>query len=256
MAGPAPEAPEGFNNRLAQNWRLLLCIAEQIGGDWPSQLRMAARKLAPMADENISWSKRALWSFFDLQAAADNEGFLYSSKVEGLLIQDPMSEWNDYRGHRIKLREFAALLREYGIRSTKNTKDRLNGYYFDDATIQEAFRRFLGAEPRPDPSIRPSDEGKPSAAAVSDPKPNGRMDGTGSTKKQEKISRAKPAATNKTADRDLLMMKLLQEGKTQAEVAKQIGAKDSKSVANRLKDLKKSGRADNPNGQWKWVSGA
>jgi len=34
--------PDGLNDRAADNWRLLLVIAEAVGGEWPSLAREAA----------------------------------------------------------------------------------------------------------------------------------------------------------------------------------------------------------------------
>ncbi len=45
LCGARPELPEGFTNRLADNWRPLLAIADQAGGDWPSRAREAALTL-------------------------------------------------------------------------------------------------------------------------------------------------------------------------------------------------------------------
>ena len=40
-----PTVPNGLNNRAAENWKLLLAIAELAGGDWPDLARKAAEQL-------------------------------------------------------------------------------------------------------------------------------------------------------------------------------------------------------------------
>jgi putative DNA primase/helicase len=42
--------PDGFDNRLGDNWSLLFAIADHAGGEWPSKARKAARKLSKMGD--------------------------------------------------------------------------------------------------------------------------------------------------------------------------------------------------------------
>ena len=42
--------PPGFDNRLGDNWSLLLAIADHAGGEWPTKARKAAVKLSKVAD--------------------------------------------------------------------------------------------------------------------------------------------------------------------------------------------------------------
>ena len=50
LDGAEPDMPPGFDNRLGDNWRLLLAIADFAGGDWPDKARKAAVKLSKVAD--------------------------------------------------------------------------------------------------------------------------------------------------------------------------------------------------------------
>ena len=45
-----PDMPPGFDNRLGDNWQLLLAIADFAGGEWPTRARKAAIKLSKVAD--------------------------------------------------------------------------------------------------------------------------------------------------------------------------------------------------------------
>jgi hypothetical protein len=55
-----PEMPQGFGNRLAANWRIVLTLADLVGGPWPKLLRDAACKLRRDNDEDQPWHIRAL----------------------------------------------------------------------------------------------------------------------------------------------------------------------------------------------------
>ena len=44
-----PELPAGFDNRLGDNWRLMLAIADLAGGEWADQARQAATAIARVA---------------------------------------------------------------------------------------------------------------------------------------------------------------------------------------------------------------
>jgi putative DNA primase/helicase len=50
LDGAEPDMPLGFDNRLSDNWYLLLAIADFAGGDWPDKARKAAVKLSKVAD--------------------------------------------------------------------------------------------------------------------------------------------------------------------------------------------------------------
>ena len=45
-----PEMPAGFDNRLSNNWQLLLAIADIAGGEWPEKARQAALAVDKVLD--------------------------------------------------------------------------------------------------------------------------------------------------------------------------------------------------------------
>jgi len=61
-----PAMPKGYTNRLADNFQMLLAIAELAGGDWPKRARTAALKLTP--EERSSPGGRLLSDMRDLFA--------------------------------------------------------------------------------------------------------------------------------------------------------------------------------------------
>ena len=50
LDGAEPVMPPGFDNRLGENWRVMLSIADHAGGDWPTKARKAAVKLSAIDD--------------------------------------------------------------------------------------------------------------------------------------------------------------------------------------------------------------
>src|SRR5262249_36537053 len=46
LRGAVPQMPAGFGNRLGDNWRLILAIADRVGGEWPEGARCAAVSLS------------------------------------------------------------------------------------------------------------------------------------------------------------------------------------------------------------------
>lgn len=49
-----PELPEGLYNRMADNWRPLVAVADAIGSDWPQRARKAALALSNLIEEDRS----------------------------------------------------------------------------------------------------------------------------------------------------------------------------------------------------------
>ena len=63
-----PAMPPGIFNRSADNWRCLLAIADEIGGEWPQQARRVA---AGMAVEDQSVGALLLSDIRDMFQARD-----------------------------------------------------------------------------------------------------------------------------------------------------------------------------------------
>jgi putative DNA primase/helicase len=116
----SPVLPEGYTNRLKDNFKLLLAIAEVAGGIWPQRARAAAVALTKEFDEP-SARKQLLMAFRDLfRKRADLRGGtrLYSSQVPGLLLGIDEDTWGNFRGdgRPITSKGVADLLRPFGIR--------------------------------------------------------------------------------------------------------------------------------------------
>jgi hypothetical protein len=71
------QMPDGFNNRLADNWRPLFAIADQAGGTWPQRAQDAAVKLSGNLDR--SFGEKALAAIRD---AFDEKGVTKLSSHE------------------------------------------------------------------------------------------------------------------------------------------------------------------------------
>jgi hypothetical protein len=112
LAQANPVRPDGFNNRVAMNWKLLFAIADLAGDEWPKLARKAAVKLTKERD-NPSEGKRLLAAFRNLFS---KQSMLTSADVQKALAADPNSEWADFRGHGpISQRQIAVLLDPFDI---------------------------------------------------------------------------------------------------------------------------------------------
>jgi hypothetical protein len=140
-----PVMPEGFNNRLRLNWKLLLAIADLAGGPWPQRARTAALKLARKRHQPSEG--RRLLAAFDVIFSTCKQ---VTSDDVRRLIADPEAEWCDFRNRgSITKRQIALLLDQYDIHPEviHVGRDAKRGYKIE--WFADAFARFL-------PTIRSS----------------------------------------------------------------------------------------------------
>jgi putative DNA primase/helicase len=146
MATPA--MPQGFENRRAANWRLLLAIADIAGEEWGRKARAAAEKISRAAVSDsagadlLADSKKA----FDLKPDMD---CILSRQLVELLTADPESRWCEWGRDRkpITQKQLAGLLREFHIISTTvHPADRAHGKGYRRLDFEDAWRRYLSPE--------------------------------------------------------------------------------------------------------------
>jgi hypothetical protein len=157
-----PSVPEGFTNRLADNWRPLLAIADLVGGEWSQRARDAARMLvAAKADEShatiLLGDLRRLFN----ESRTDR---LSSANIVAALGDMEDRPWPEYsHGKPITKRGLASILSRFkvGPKTVRFGTETVKGYLLED--LEETFRRFL-AQPACE-SVTPSQEA-PEAAPV------------------------------------------------------------------------------------------
>jgi hypothetical protein len=94
-----PVMPEGFNNRLADNWRIMIAIADLAGGTYPKAARAAAVKLSHQSepDEGI----RLLEAFRELFVTAKQ---VFSEDAVKRLNADPPASGAIFAGAGVESR--------------------------------------------------------------------------------------------------------------------------------------------------------
>ncbi len=142
----ADPTTEGLQNRIADNWRSLLAIADAAGGTWPDRMRQIAT--AAVATRSEQSTRVLLLS--DIQAAFKAKGTdrLSSEELTEYLTgldERPWAEWR--RGLPLAKSGLARLLTPFGILSGTIRLDNgltLKGYYL--VSFGDAFERYLDVE--------------------------------------------------------------------------------------------------------------
>jgi hypothetical protein len=154
-----PALPEGFENRRAANWRLLLAIADTAGEEWARKARVAAEKIAgaPMS-ESVGVDLLA-----DIKKAFKSKSHpdcFSSRQLIELLTADPESRWCEWGRDRkhITQKQLASLLREYRIISTTvHPVGQPDAKGYRRADFEEAWGRYLPSETRLHAATPPSE---------------------------------------------------------------------------------------------------
>jgi hypothetical protein len=138
-----PVMPAGFDNRLGDNWRLLLAIADQASGEWPDKARHAAQVLSKVVD-TASTGARLL---ADIKTAFDQAkvDFMSSGELVEKLTAECDSHWSEWKsGKPITQAQLARLLRPFGIAPDRVRLPpdlRVRGY--QRASFEDAWDRYL-----------------------------------------------------------------------------------------------------------------
>jgi hypothetical protein len=145
LANASPILPDGFFNRVAANWHLLLAIADAAGGEWPEKAREAASTIAKVkATVDASIGVQLLG---DIRAIFDGQtDCVFSSALIGHLTIDPESPWAEYhRGKPITQKQVANLLRAFGIASATVWINGKSAKGYKQAVFEDAWIRYLAA---------------------------------------------------------------------------------------------------------------
>jgi Protein of unknown function (DUF3631)/CHC2 zinc finger len=113
-----PAMPEGFDNRRADNWRVMFAIADLAGEDWADEARLAARQIEG-ASNTTTISVRLL---ADIKRIFDEDGCdsILSAKLVTRLTDDEEEPWAEWgRGKGLTQNSLAVLLGGGGGRGSR-----------------------------------------------------------------------------------------------------------------------------------------
>ena len=148
LDGVEPDMPPGFDNRLGDNWELLLAIADFAGSEWPTKARKAAAKLSNVAEA----ASIGVQLLADIKAIFDGTqsgmvplDAISSAELVAQLGADEASRWHEFRGGKpITQFQLARELKSYEIFPDKVTPKGLGqtrGYA--RAWFEDVWDRYL-----------------------------------------------------------------------------------------------------------------
>ena len=108
-----PEMPTGVFNRVADNWRGLLAIADAAGGDWPERARKALKEMKAASDDESNITMLLA----DIEVIFAEKDSLPSADLVEALVEIESRPWAEFGKSRkpITQNRLARLLRPLGI---------------------------------------------------------------------------------------------------------------------------------------------
>jgi hypothetical protein len=150
FAEAEPVMPDGFINRTAANWRLLLSIADNAG--YGEKVRSAARAIANIAGTSSITTDllRAIRTSFGDAESMSSRALVAELNAD---LEGPWCEWK--RGKPLTQKQLAGLLRGFGIISTTvHPAGEPDAKGYRRADFEDLWRRYLPSEtskcPNPD----------------------------------------------------------------------------------------------------------
>lgn len=151
LDGAEPDMPPGFDNRLGDNWSLLLAIADLAGDEWPTLARKAAAKLSDVAEA----SSTGVQLLADIRLIFDGpqDGFeklepldaISSAELVRRLGADDGSRWHEFKGGKpltqLQLARELKRFKIYPDRVTPLGQSQTRGYA--RAWFEDAWGRYL-----------------------------------------------------------------------------------------------------------------
>jgi Protein of unknown function (DUF3631) len=148
--------PEGFLNRLASNWQLMLAIADSLGEEAGARAREAAQQIVGITDLTSAGVAllRDIKTMFD-RSTLD---YVTSKAVIDNLTSDPEKPWAEWsRGKPITEKGVATLLHEYSIFSRNVGPKEAQAKGYRRADFADVWGRYLcpREEPHSESDILP-----------------------------------------------------------------------------------------------------
>ena len=150
-----PAMPAALFNRVADNWRPLIAIADAAGGEWPQRARRVAEAAA--AQDKDESARTMLLA--DLRDLFDREpsGILFTTKeILPALTKMEDRPWPEWRKEKpLTSTQLAALLKPFGVSPGTVRRGDETGKGYRRADLEDAFTRYLDEASAPQ-AVTPS----------------------------------------------------------------------------------------------------
>lgn len=143
-----PQVLDGLDDRAFDNWSGLFSIASVAGGAWPERARLAALALSGVearADESRGvLLLEDVYRYFAGDHERDGVDRVYTDNLIKWLVGDAERPWATWsRGRPLTPKQFADLLRPFGIRRRQIRAGGTTGKGYLKADFEDTWARYL-----------------------------------------------------------------------------------------------------------------
>jgi len=167
LEGTYPDMP--VEDRAADTWEPLVAVADLAGGEWPTRIRNACKRMTEDATADDAESSLGLRLLADLRAVFGDATALHTKTVLDRLHALEDAPWGDLFGRQITSHDLSKRLKPYGVAPTdvrEPGSPNRKGYRRD--TLYEAWSRYLPRDTRDKSDDPPSSQVKRVADGVAD----------------------------------------------------------------------------------------
>ncbi len=164
LRGAMPESPLELSDRAAEGWEPLLTIADLAGGDWPTEARAVAIRLAASRDgDDGGWGTQLLAAIRQAMGTADAASTVDLLAAINADETMPFGGWREGKG--IDARALARLLKPYEVkpRTVRIGHGTAKGYHV--AELADVWARYLPS-PEASHTSRPAEPKRETVTAV------------------------------------------------------------------------------------------
>jgi hypothetical protein len=138
LIGSYPKMPSGVEDRAADVWEPLLCVADAAGGAWPERARVAC--VALVADSTGKEESLSVKLLKDLRTVFASQSAMFTEDLLKALKEIDNAPWNE---HELNAYKLASHLRVFGVKpkDIRIESKRLKGYTRDE--LVDAWGRYL-----------------------------------------------------------------------------------------------------------------
>ena len=142
-----PTLPQTINDRMQDNWEILLKVATVLSDDWLKRAYSACIEVSGIEHDEPSLNEQLLMDIrtvFELKKVTR----IFSDALITALCADPEMNWSTYnRGKPVTQRQVSNRLGEYGISPKQMRIGNENRRGYDIVCFQDTFKRYLPANP-------------------------------------------------------------------------------------------------------------
>ncbi|MGH9151157.1 MAG: DUF3631 domain-containing protein [Acidimicrobiales bacterium] len=138
----APDLPAGVTDRQADQWEVLIAVADAAGGHWPDTARAACTAIVTEARANVEDQSLGIRLLADIHTVFDGADRMTTADLLAKLHALDDAPWDDWYGKPVTARWLASKLKPYGVKPDQHRFGEVAKKGYLAADFHEVWRRY------------------------------------------------------------------------------------------------------------------